>query len=541
MQIIEPERFYLTGSFQSTNTDFEPGAISFLMNSAGNSDAFLVKYYWPPTSIVAGTLQGNTICGSMNGQLTFTATAGTAPFTLVYTDGINNYTQTNVQSGIPFNLQVNPTATTPYTLITVQDIARCSGSANPSSVSTVVTVNNPAIVTNADQQICRGASVQLNTIGAQTYSWTPAATLSDPTIPNPVATPTTNTQYIVTGTNANGCIAKDTVNITLFNPPAITISNDTAICKNTSVSLLVMGGSTYSWDPSPTLASTSTATPVASPTSDTWYYVTITDNNLCFQRDSVKVTIRPDPTFSISGDSPLCLGSSVQLNASGGDSYDWQPASGLNNSMIASPIASPGTTQSYIVTISESVCNHSKNLSTTVTVNPLPVVSVSKSSDIDCSNNTSQLIASGASTYTWLPAATLNNPTISNPIATPVVTTDYFVKGTDANGCINTGMVTVKVEAINGGKYLMASGFTPNGDGLNDCYGVKLWGIIQEIEFSIYNRWGERVFYSTVPGACWDGVYKGVKQDGNVFVYMVKAKTLCAPTVFRKGTFVLIR
>ncbi|MEO8405239.1 MAG: gliding motility-associated C-terminal domain-containing protein, partial [Chitinophagaceae bacterium] len=71
--------------------------------------------------------------------------------------------------------------------------------------------------------------------------------------------------------------------------------------------------------------------------------------------------------------------------------------------------------------------------------------------------------------------------------------------------------------------------------------GIRYWGVIEKVEFSIYNRWGERIFYTTDPNGCWDGVYKGVKQPSDVFVYWIKAKTNCEGSVFRKGTFVLIR
>ncbi len=89
IQIAGNDRFYLAGGFQGNNVDFAPTASTFLLNSNGNSDAFLVKYLWPPNTMPAGTAAGNTICTSEVGQLTFTATAGTSPFTLSYSDGVN--------------------------------------------------------------------------------------------------------------------------------------------------------------------------------------------------------------------------------------------------------------------------------------------------------------------------------------------------------------------------------------------------------------------------------------------------------------------
>jgi hypothetical protein len=78
-----------------------------------------------------------------------------------------------------------------------------------------------------------------------------------------------------------------------------------------------------------------------------------------------------------------------------------------------------------------------------------------KSNDIDCSNDRSQLSARGASQYSWLPASTLSNPSIANPVATPTATTDYIVKGVDVNGCAANDTVNVKVLNENKGGYLM--------------------------------------------------------------------------------------
>ncbi len=80
----------------------------------------------------------------------------------------------------------------------------------------------------------------------------------------------------------------------------------------------------------------------------------------------------------------------------------------------------------------------------------------------------------------------------------------------------------------------MPDAFTPNHDGKNDCYGLRYWGVIEDLEFSIYNRWGERIFFTKDPTTCWDGTYKGAAQDIGTYVYMIKAKTFCGD-IFKKG------
>jgi gliding motility-associated-like protein len=405
-----------------------------------------------------------------------------------------------------------------------------------------ITVDKPLVQASPDASICPGGSVQLNSNGAVSYSWSPSTGLNNATAANPLATPATTTQYVVTGTNANGCAANDTVVITVNPKPTIVKSPDPTICKNTSTQLSASGGTIYSWTPTSGLNDPNIANPIATVNTNTVYYVTVTDAvTTCSNIDSIRVNVHPDPVFSVMAPPPaICQNESVQLSASGGDIYSWQPGGSLSNPSIANPVATPATSTTYTVQVTETTCNNSTVLQTTVTVNPLPNIHASKSNDLDCSLGQSQLLATGGLSYTWSPSTGLDNPTVANPVASPVATTLYTVKGTDQSGCSAFDSVKVNVLVINESHYEMPNAFTPNGDGLNDCFGVKYWGVIQEFEFSVYNRWGQRLFYSKNPGACWDGTFRGVAQDIGVYVYMIKAKTLCGET-FRKGLFTLIR
>jgi gliding motility-associated-like protein len=407
--------------------------------------------------------------------------------------------------------------------------------------SVKIIVEKPVVTASTDTTICAGKPVQLEASGAGSYSWLPNTALSDAAISNPVANPTVSTEYIVTGITANGCIAKDTLQLNVFAKPLINIQADTAICKNTSLPLWINGGISYTWSPSATMDDPSSSTPVVSPVSSTSYQVVITDANTCEYLDSVRVDILPDPVFSVSSPTQICLNDSIVLTASGGDSYLWSPSNGLNDPAIEAPTVSPVTTTDYEVTITESSCGNSTTLQTRVTVLPLPVISATSSNDIDCSYDRSRLDAAGARTYNWTPSATLSNASVHNPVAMPRETTTYVVAGTDRSGCTGYDSITVKVDNSNKGGYLMPNAFTPNNDGLNDCYGIKFWGIIDNVEFSVFDRWGVRVFYSKERDACWDGTYKGEKQPAGVYVYMIKASTNCENPVFRKGTFVLVR
>lgn len=170
-------------------------------------------------------------------------------------------------------------------------------------------------------------------------------------------------------------------------------------------------------------------------------------------------------------------------------------------------------------------------------INALPVIRASKSNDIDCAASSARLLATGGTSYQWLPATGLNNPAIANPVVTPDRTATYVVTGTDANGCKNTARVLVTVIPS---EYNAPNAFTPNNDGKNDCWGVRHWQKVTQFSLTIMNRNGVPVYQSNDVSKCWDGSFRGELQPSGSFVYYIRCITPCG-AIERKGSFVLIR
>ncbi len=255
------------------------------------------------------------------------------------------------------------------------------------------------------------------------------------------------------------------------------------------------------------------------------------------------VIILPQPVFLAPADQTVCKGLSVVLT-SGNDFknvYVWSPASFLSDPNSPAPVATPDQTIVYHLAVSDPVCNqYDSNFSVQVTVKDAPVVIASKSNDINCSNLTSRLNAKGADSYTWLPGSNLDDPLTASPVARLTTTTQFIVKGTSADGCYAFDSVTVFVSETGENAFSVPNAFTPNEDGINDCFGIRKWGDVTLQEFAIYIRWGQMVFQAKNPSDCWDGRFQGLMQDAGTFVYVIKASSFCG-NIVRKGTLMLIR
>ncbi len=156
------------------------------------------------------------------------------------------------------------------------------------------------------------------------------------------------------------------------------------------------------------------------------------------------VDILPYPVFAASAVSRyICLGTTVTLNASGGDQYLWAPAASLDDPASSTPVASPSDNTIYSVHIQDNTCGFDSTIHFNVTVNPLPVIQATKSNDIDCNKPTAMLHANGGVSYTWLPATGLNDPTNANPVAAIDASTRYTVIGKNQYGCASSAQINV--------------------------------------------------------------------------------------------------
>jgi gliding motility-associated-like protein len=400
------------------------------------------------------------------------------------------------------------------------------------------------INTLSNMVLCAGRTAQLNASGGVKYQWTPAVGLSSDTIPNPLATPMTTTTYRVSGVDTAGC--PGTANLTIYvNPaPVFNKRTDTAICAGNSLQLFAVSDipATYSWWPDSSLDNSVVPDPVATPTTTTSYTATATTIYGCTSKAVINVKVNPAPNLSVMPDMPVvCLGQSVEVLASGADVYQWY--TDRDSLLTTDPLitVAPVRDSLFKIYMEHHTCKIADTFYVPVKVHELPVTSVAKSSDIDCAHPEVMLSATGGVYYNWQPAVAINNNLLANPVVSPLKTATYEVTVMDEHGCTQVEAVTVNVDvALAFTRYPIPSAFTPNGDGKNDCFGLKFWGETNTFEFSVFNRGGNLLFNTRYPGDCWDGTFKGIVQPSGTYIYMIRAKTICGD-VLRKGAVLLAR
>ena len=384
---------------------------------------------------------------------TVTVTVNSIPTPTVYNDGPLSFCigdsvhlYTDSYSAYSWNNGDTDSVTTASSVgtytVTITDANGCQASAS----ATVTNFSLPNVNAGIDQTICPENTAQLNAIGAVSYVWDVDPTLSQLLIPNPVANPTVNTTYTVTGTDANGCSASDQVTISLYSSPTVDAGSPTTICVGDSTQLSASGAISYIWDANLTLSDINIANPWAYPTTQTKYIVTGTDGNGCTARDSVTISTNGLPNVNAGVDQTMCSVDSVHIFATGALTYLWQSDPTLSDINSSNPWADPSTTTSYILEGTD--INGCKNSDTvTVFVNQLPNVDAGANTGI-CPGSSVQLNATGATSFLWTPSSSLTPINVSNPTATPTVGEWYYVQGTDANGCKNNDSVFVDVYTL---------------------------------------------------------------------------------------------
>ena len=330
---------------------------------------------------------------------------------------------------------VSPSTSTSYS-ISGSNAYGCVSSSP--AVSTITVYALPIISVNSGT-ICSGQSFTLNPIGANTYTYSSGSA---------IVSPLSTTNYSVTGTSAQGCIAGAAAlsNVLVNATPTISV-NSGSICSGSSFTLNPSGANTYTY---------SSGSAIVSPLSTSNYSVTGTSAQGCIGLNTAQanVIVNVIPTISVNSGT-ICSGQSFTLNPSGANTYTYSSGSAIVNPVASVNYSVSGT--------SVQGCVSSAFGLSSITVYTLPSISVNSGSI--CSGQSFTLIPSGASTYTYSSGSAVVSPNASS---------NYSITGTDAQGCVAASAaissITVYASptlAVNSGSICSGSSFTLNPSGAN--------------------------------------------------------------------------
>jgi hypothetical protein len=392
-------------------------------------------------TVVAGTTGGliqvtaDNVCGSSPAQFVgvivnslpvVTASAASGAVCVgsgdtLFASGGNTYVWST--GGTTDTEVVFPSSATTYTVIATD------GNGCSSSATVLVNVNTLPVVSASAMNgvICFGESDTLMASGAQSYVWSSGGTsASEPVVP------TVTTNYIVAGTDGNGCVNTDTIAVVVNALPVVSLGADIGSCGSAVVLDAQNAGSTYSWSSG---ATTQTDTVLVAGT----YAVEVVDVNGCVNSDTINVTFNTNPTVFLGQDTALC-GTSLLLDAQiPGVSYLWSTGDTTQTTVAL-------TTGTYVVDVTDANgCVGSDTI--TVTLNPIPSVTATAAATNVCTDDANVVLTGTPVGGTWSgPGVSGNSFDPSVGVGTQVLTYSY----TDSAGCSASDNVAIDVNACVG-------------------------------------------------------------------------------------------
>lgn len=380
-----------------------------------------------------------------------------------------------------------------------------------------------------------------------TYIWsTTDPTISATDIPNPTVSPNSDTWYYFTGIDTVGtlaCANSDSIELLVHPLPDVAITDVPAfVCQFDTFTFNVLSntGVQFVWDNNPYIINRNVQNASIVPADTSQYFVTAINVHGCDNRDSAIVNVMMPVTASVTPtQAEICFGEFVNLEASGGTMYQWLPANAFTSPTSPNTQAQPDSTTQFAVVVANACFDDTARVN--VIVNPLPAVDAGPDITINRDEsgflNGNTLVDPEWTPFEWI----LDNPFSLTPEVSPFNTTDFILQATDPiTGCKNYDTTTVNVNVLT--LLALPTGFTPNGDGTNDIVAIiKYLNIDELLDFSIYDRWGERVYQTNDIRGEWDGTFKGEPLPISTYTWTIEARTKDNEVIRKTGNITLLR
>jgi gliding motility-associated-like protein len=334
----------------------------------------------------------------------------------------------------------------------------------PSNNDPVVILPTPIISDSLEHtNICQGNTdfVDISPAGLTSYQfWVNGVSVQDSSINTYTTSNFNNGDSIMVVALQNGCPNPPIANlgVTVRPTPTVTMTSSAApsdsICQGLPVTFTASatptGDTAYLFFNGSTLVqdgSSSTYTTNSLPINNSISVVAVDNGCPSIPSDTITTTVVPAPAITVGANpAPLCINAApitlTNFTPAGGA---WTGAGVTSPSGTVDPSAAGAGQHELTYTYISPTSGCPGFDSVLLTVNPLPTITVVPASPTICSGKSTQVTASGGTTYVWTPATGLSNANIANPVADPAQTTSYQVTVTDANNCSSDTTVTVTV------------------------------------------------------------------------------------------------
>lgn len=318
-----------------------------------------------------------------------------------------------------------------------------------------ISVDSVDVDLGSDLAFCSDTAMQFGLIPQPNweYAWSPANSVSNSTIADPIVSLTGTQSVIVNVTNTlNGCTNSDTVEV-LIDVVSVDLGSDVAFCNDTSILLgpPPLSAYTYSWEPAAFVSNPVLANPSFMVNGNNTVSVTVTSTlSGCTDSDTIVYSLN-GIDVDLGNDLAFCSDTSIQfgLTPQADWEYDWSPVGSVSNSTLADPVVNLTATQAVILNVTNTVTGCSASDTVEVLIDD---VTIDLGPDLVFCSDTLLILGPAAIpgySYSWEPSALVSNPTLANPTFTVTGNDSVSVLITSTlSGCSNSDTVEYSIDAV---------------------------------------------------------------------------------------------
>lgn len=444
-----------------------------------------------------------------------------------------------------------------------------NGCTSNTATQAVVVTNMPTSTFTVTSPICFGQQSNITYTGTgtagATYNWNfngGSVVSGSGQGPYVIDFPAPGNYNVTLDVSENGCTSPSTSNAVTVNqiPTSTFTVSDTLICTVDSIVVTYTGnggaGASFNWSfgaGASILSGTGAGPYTVKYNSPAIYNVslTVTENGCPGFTDSIHVNVNATPVINVSADAidgcePFTVNFSSQ--SSNGFIYSWDFGD-TSTSTIQNPTHTynAGNYPVSLTVISPAGCSATQPLNNNINVVPQPVpmfsVVPSLNTMVELQSATFNFFNQSqyATIFNWDFGDGIGTSNAYSPTYTYTTVGNYDVTLTAANnlGCSNT-ISLGQIMVIPNGNIFFPLAFTPNGDGINDVYEIKSFGV-SKISFVIFDRWGEKLFEANDLSQTWDGTFQNKPVQGGVYLYYGEADFNNGTHRIYKGEITLLR